>query len=190
MRTPGASGRVDLHVPFEDRDEVARHGARWDERAKVWYIVSGTDPAPFRRWLSVDQPRGFSIESHYACIAATRIPCWKCRREIEVICVFCEHGVIDHEVYSDFSVSSISAINALLADQLKAWPTFRWRFDRNLGRRVLMNHCASCGAPQSDYYLHCEPDGAFFMISRPSRGITFVPVDGCAQLDGDEGFAP
>ena len=185
-----SSGRIDLYVPFEDRGEVARRGARWDEQTKVWYIASETDRAPFQRWLSVDPPSGFSIESHSAWVAATRIICWKCHRETEVICVYCEHGVIDQELYSDFSVSSISAINAVLADQLKAWPTFRWRLDKSLGRRVLTNHCTSCGAPQSDYYLHCEPGGAFFMISRSDPAITFVNVNGCAQLDGDEGFSP
>lgn len=43
--------RIDLYVPFEEKDEAKQHGARWDATLKVWYIPHGVDLAAFQRWL-------------------------------------------------------------------------------------------------------------------------------------------
>jgi hypothetical protein len=190
-RAGSGTGRTYLYVPFEERDEAQRRGAVWDPEAKCWYIDSSTDAFPFREWLGDDEQIAFAIESEEAYIAAARTSCWKCHGEIDVICLYCEQGLIGTEPYTQFSVSNISATDVALEEQLKAWPMFRRRFDKRLGRRLLTNHCGLCGAPQTDHYLHCEPGGAFFMINRMSPGgLTFVPLVGRIQLDGDEGFAP
>jgi hypothetical protein len=41
-----------LNVPFAEKDEAKRLGARWDSAKKKWYVPSGTDLTPFSRWLS------------------------------------------------------------------------------------------------------------------------------------------
>ncbi|WP_240533860.1 DUF5710 domain-containing protein [Aeromonas veronii] len=35
--------RIDLQVPFDEKDEAKRCGARWDTASKVWYIPDGVD---------------------------------------------------------------------------------------------------------------------------------------------------
>jgi hypothetical protein len=40
-----------LKVPFAEKDEAKRLGARWDSARKKWYAPSGTDLTPFSRWL-------------------------------------------------------------------------------------------------------------------------------------------
>jgi hypothetical protein len=40
-----------LNVPFAEKDEAKRLGARWDSAKKKWYAPSGTDLTPFSRWL-------------------------------------------------------------------------------------------------------------------------------------------
>src|ERR1700733_420295 len=190
-RAGSGTGRTYLYVPFEERAEAQRRGAIWDPEAKCCYIDSSTDAIPFQEWLGDNEQRGFAIESEEAYVATARTSCWKCHGEIDVICLYCEQGLIGTEPYAQFSVSNISATDAALEEQLKTRPMFRWRFDKRLGRRLLTNHCGLCGAPQTDYYLHCEPGGAFFMIDRMSpSGLTFAPLAGRIQLDGDEGFAP
>ncbi|MBS1191096.1 MAG: hypothetical protein H6R10_2888 [Rhodocyclaceae bacterium] len=43
--------RTDLRVPFAEKDEAKRLGARWDPARKVWYVQNQADLAPFSRWL-------------------------------------------------------------------------------------------------------------------------------------------
>ncbi len=43
-------GREYLTVPYDDKDQAKRLGARWDAAARRWYVPDGTDPAPFARW--------------------------------------------------------------------------------------------------------------------------------------------
>jgi hypothetical protein len=50
------TSRVDLQVPFAEKDDAERLGARWDGGQRTWCIPEGTDPSPFKKWLPLDQP--------------------------------------------------------------------------------------------------------------------------------------
>jgi len=41
--------KITLNVPFDDKDEAKRLGARWD--GKAWYIMSNMDTSKFSRWM-------------------------------------------------------------------------------------------------------------------------------------------
>jgi hypothetical protein len=41
-----------LNVPFAEKDEAKRLGARWDSARKKWYVPQGTDLNAFSRWIS------------------------------------------------------------------------------------------------------------------------------------------
>ena len=43
--------RIDLKVPFSEKDAVKALGARWDSAKKVWYIKDVADLNPFLQWL-------------------------------------------------------------------------------------------------------------------------------------------
>lgn len=43
--------RIDLDVPFAQKDEAKRLGAKWDPRGRVWYITDKFDIDPFLQWL-------------------------------------------------------------------------------------------------------------------------------------------
>lgn len=43
--------RTNLQVPFAEKDEAKRLGARWDATKRVWYVQNMTDPSAFKRWL-------------------------------------------------------------------------------------------------------------------------------------------
>ncbi len=43
--------RVNLKVPFAEKDKVKALGARWDATKKVWYIVDKADLSPFLQWI-------------------------------------------------------------------------------------------------------------------------------------------
>lgn len=40
------SGRLDLDVPYAEKYDAKRLGARWDPVTHCWYVPLGSDPAP------------------------------------------------------------------------------------------------------------------------------------------------
>lgn len=42
--------RMNLRVPFAEKDQAKQLGARWDPALKVWYVAADADPAPFAKW--------------------------------------------------------------------------------------------------------------------------------------------
>lgn len=48
--TAAAATRLNLAVPFAEKDEVKQLGARWDPVQRLWFVPPGLSPAPFERW--------------------------------------------------------------------------------------------------------------------------------------------
>lgn len=42
--------RVNLKVPFAEKDGAKKLGAKWDAARKIWYVESQPDMTPFARW--------------------------------------------------------------------------------------------------------------------------------------------
>lgn len=42
--------RHNLKVPFAEKDQAKKLGARWDATRKLWYVEAGRDLGPFSRW--------------------------------------------------------------------------------------------------------------------------------------------
>lgn len=43
--------RVNLQVPYAEKDLARRRGARWDRGRKVWYVEDTADLGRFLRWM-------------------------------------------------------------------------------------------------------------------------------------------
>jgi exodeoxyribonuclease VII large subunit len=54
-----SDSRVDLRVPFVEKDQAKVHGAQGDTENRTWYAPPGTNLDNFKRWL----PRGVLTES-------------------------------------------------------------------------------------------------------------------------------
>jgi hypothetical protein len=135
--------------------------------------------------------REFSIASSDAYVVTAKARCWKCRGAIEVVCVYCAKGEILGDTYEEFTVSNITAVDESLRRQLARWPLFHFGYCKSAGVRQLANHCPHCRALQGDYFLHCEPGGAFFSLKNAAPGrVELSPLRGPVRLSGDEGFEP
>jgi hypothetical protein len=44
--------RMNLVVPFSDKEQAKALGAKWDSRIKAWYIDADQDMLKFRRWIN------------------------------------------------------------------------------------------------------------------------------------------
>ncbi len=42
--------RLNLKVPFSEKDAAKKLGARWDAARKIWYVVNQDHLAPFAQW--------------------------------------------------------------------------------------------------------------------------------------------
>ena len=188
--------RTYLYVPVEENVQVEALGAVWDLERKCWYIGPHQDPETYRRWMGRDgaessRDGGYCIVSEEAWIARARARCWRCRSMIEVVCIYCESGRVDGDPYEEFTVSNITAIDERLHGQLARWPFFRFGYSKLAGGRCLANHCPHCRVLQADYYLHCEPTGAFFTVKHaPAGTISLERLSGRVCMDGDQGFEP
>lgn len=49
--------RIDLAVPYEEKDQARALGARWDRARRIWYVSNADDLAPFMRWIAHDHLR-------------------------------------------------------------------------------------------------------------------------------------
>ncbi|WP_253279491.1 DUF5710 domain-containing protein [Pseudomonas brassicacearum] len=76
--------RIDLKVPFSEKDEAKSLGARWDPSLKTWYIPEGVDISPLAQWLPVteyaDLEHGpeFSVRAPYYYVIESVSDCWGC----------------------------------------------------------------------------------------------------------------
>jgi hypothetical protein len=43
--------RVDLVVPFEEKEQAKSKGARWDPARKTWYVIDPAELHVFGRWI-------------------------------------------------------------------------------------------------------------------------------------------
>ncbi len=45
-----------IYVPYQDKDEAKKLGARWDKEANSWFIPAGVDEDLFRKWTEEKDP--------------------------------------------------------------------------------------------------------------------------------------
>jgi hypothetical protein len=43
--------RINLKVPFAQKDAAKELGARWDAARKIWYVMDPKDPEVFSDWM-------------------------------------------------------------------------------------------------------------------------------------------
>lgn len=45
-----ATGKTFLAVPYKEKEQAKKHGAKWDKENKLWYAPEGTDLTPLAKW--------------------------------------------------------------------------------------------------------------------------------------------
>jgi hypothetical protein len=163
--------RTDLRVPFAEKDEAKRLGAKWDPSAKVWYAPDGIDLVSFERWLPQDATGTLSAPSYS--LARSEKSCWKCGDRTEVFCILLPAGFNKRQsgtadwipVRSPAFLSYLTLLSQPVDERIKTLaPGYRMTYSAKAGRSYWMNHCQRCDIKQGDFDLHCEPNGAFLPL--------------------------
>lgn len=194
--------RINLQVPFAEKDEVKRLGARWDGAGKVWYVPDGVDVQPFSRWLPVaNSDIGLRSISYY--IAQCSKPCWKCGEETRIFGFLLPAGVEVLEPDDEVEGREIWVTNddpifvhyvtdildSTIARMKSFSASFRLDFSNTTQDSYWMNHCDHCGMKQGDFQIYCEPDGAFLpMDEEAASQIVLHHIDEPFVCNGDHGF--
>lgn len=179
--------RLDLHVPFEEKDDAKKLGARWDPSARRWYVPDGIAPEPFARWFD-PRPSATPTPPDYTrlelnlsiarpAIAEATVRCWSCHRETAVLTVAGRDQDDDLE-----AVTGIKAFDATLAAALSTRPYYRLVFSGTTRLWAFANVCSLCEALQGDFFLHSEPDGPFFALRDPENPSRIVDLDGPVRV--------
>jgi len=182
-----------LQVPFNEKEEAKALGARWDAKKKKWFVPEGMDASKFEKWTP-DYEKEFSIKAispFY--LVKSKEPCWKCEKISEVI-TFAAEGVIeDDKEHKEFvTFVYVSLLPEKLATFIaKKYENYFIDFSKTTQSYYYINHCMHCSALLGDFYLHSEPDGAFFPMSeQAAKEIELIELkeSGYIQLSADTAY--
>jgi len=151
--------RFALTVPYAERAEAKRLGARWDAKARTWYVPLGADIAPFSRWQPRDEAINIRAASYF--LARATRECWKCHGEtvihgfaVRLPFQFIAPGDLQR-VWQDADhsavLSYVTILPARVVERVKPLAPLltpddsRWR-----NGNYWMNHCEHCGAKLGD----------------------------------------
>ncbi len=181
--------RVDLAVPYEEKDAAKALGARWDPREKVWFVPDGIDPAPFNRWLPVD-------DTPYIYLVFANRTCWSCQKQTEVVgfgipysSLYYEDEDEDDCEGADYPGTEMSHADSLaIVNPIGCVPSeiraciekrcgYRKVFSKTAQEFQMANTCTSCGRLQGNFMLFEEPDSPLFITDvEDLKKLSFVKV--------------
>ncbi len=174
--------RVDLKVPYEQKDDAKRLGARWDRERRVWYVPDGVDPAPFARWRAPEPDSvDFNLRAAEAYLVRSPARCWRCSEPFAAVGLLMAPGFEMRDYEEDGNGNEfgfwsrqeewcfahyVADVPPTIATLLRSEaPLYRPAFSKTTQTSYWANHCPSCKVLQGDFNLFEEPDGAFFPMS-------------------------
>lgn len=81
--------RLILNVPFHEKDDVKKMGARWDPELKKWYVPAGKSSLQFIPWIpELEDSNKYHLFSEYYFIGQNERLCWNCGELISLF-AFC-----------------------------------------------------------------------------------------------------
>lgn len=73
-----------LDVPFKEKDEAKKLGARWEPAKKKWYVENRFDYPKFAKWILKDEVEVIIVCNHFYVVEGVR-ECYKCGELTPVI---------------------------------------------------------------------------------------------------------
>ena len=165
-----------LDVPYNEKDEAKKLGARWHPERKQWYIPAGINIDPFDKWLPA--PLAEAIAPIY--LLQSTEQCYQCQQSTPVFALAVSgfKDADEEEPLEEFVVlNTISDLPPHIMNLLKQrCPRYFIDYSKMTQSKYLMNHC-TCGAKLGDFYMHDEPGGAFAPTSEyESRNISVTRI--------------
>jgi hypothetical protein len=154
--------RIDLHVPFHEKDEAKAYGARWDPQRRIWYVPGNVDSSKLRKWVPGSMSGNIRAESYF--LADATCACWHCSSRARVFGIILPAGhkvlYVDDDPADDHwemvDQPTMMSYITFLADPVPAQlsklsPLYRADCSQTTQRFYWMNHCDHCGARLGDF---------------------------------------
>lgn len=159
-----------INVPYSDKEEVKKLGAKWNPQLKSWYIESERDYYKFVKWILAGKEQIDILSSKLFILQRQRV-CYKCNRITPVYALIFPHHFTLYNmnrteamvpiVYDDNCiVSSIPALPATIEKQLELSSCYK-DYSKTIGDYYIANHCCYCNSLQGNYPLFFEDDSPF-----------------------------
>ena len=159
--------RIDLFVPYSEKDEAKAFGAKWDNVLKLWYIPEGVDPSAFDKWRT--NPATIpNVRCNRFYVATAEQNCESCSAPVQMVTFVLprgwelwetddEDGLNYWEMYEcDVILTGIRWINEAA---LKAVQKYSSNF--RFVHKGYLNHCGKCGSAQE------EPNSGNIHVFKP-----------------------
>ncbi|MCY0852528.1 hypothetical protein [Cupriavidus sp. D39] len=161
----------------------------WSDAPRGWFAGASSDlDALANRLPDV-------MATHYF-LATASTTCWQCRESTPVFSLAVPPAHLTQYPLPDDDDGPITAVawevaecGSFLSDLVELsgsvrkllaahCPAYRVDYSHTADANYLMNHCASCGEKQGDFYLHHEPGEAFFPTTKDEAArITLQQVN-------------
>ncbi|UNM97223.1 DUF5710 domain-containing protein [Ignatzschineria rhizosphaerae] len=181
-----------LNVPFAEKEEAKRLGARWNPELKLWFVeIKDTVPSPLYRWLIEEADYNLLAED-YSIVMASK-PCWKCHEQTIVTTFILDryyelvHFDVDEgetffynwqDVHNLSFVSNITALDpSVLAKMGEANSHYRKTYSKALEGSYFANNCTHCGMLQGDFNLYQEPSSIFYDCRDSEKFEKIITID-------------
>ena len=164
-----------LNVPYGDKDEAKRLGARWNPELKRWYVQKREDYPKFSKWIL---NQGFIVVCDALYVLEGRQKCFRCGKDTRVIGFALENffefegDPYDEEpvecIYWDDVIRIAGPIDPIpgpILKYLQSKYNYKNRFSLTTGESHINNCCDNCDVLQGDFYLFHEVDSPFFIDS-------------------------
>ena len=138
-----------LNVPYREKDQAKKLGAKWDPQTKKWYIDEDASLEEFQSWLPA-----------YLYIVIGKQQCWLCKKETRVV----SFGVpyIFDVVWSLALLPRLECIPYEIRKYiLDQGINYKKKFSKTTGLYQLNNCCEHCDSLQGEFFLFNEPDSPF-----------------------------
>jgi len=166
--------RIDLEVPFHEKEQAKSLGARWDGDKKVWYVPNGVDAAPLHQWLRTNEAPQPNLRAGSYFIAETFHGCWQCKRETRLYAFILPAGYEALETEDEskgaewwaYPQPTLLSYVSVMPDDVKttlgSFAPHYWRdYSKTICGSYWMNHCEHCKAKQGDFDAVEKPGAPF-----------------------------
>ena len=179
--------KIYLNVPYEEKEEAKREGAKWDPAVKKWYITQDVDidffVANFGEWFPEKE---IVLFPPIYLGVSNLIVCWKCHQATSVYCIgahkiqvnhpntticpvdfetyiananeCCSNGLILLKYANGFDVATTQFLK-------ETSPLYKLDYSKTIQSHYYMNHCDKCGVKIGDYTVHDEVGEGFGLVS-------------------------
>lgn len=171
----GGIGMLPLNVPYGEKDEAKKLGARWNPELKKWYVQKREDYPKFAKWILT---QGSIVACDAIYVLEGKQNCFKCGKETRVIGFALENFYefdgdpydddgIEYTYWSDVIriVGPIDPIPEPILKYLQSKYNYKNRYSSTTGESHINNCCDNCDVLQGDFYLFHEVDSPFFIDS-------------------------